>query len=191
MKVVSIINLKGGVAKTISSVNIAHILSTVHGYKVLIIDNDKQGQEKLIAFAVSQLQSHDESGNSIWSNILLHRTRIKPNRPSLTADSMEKEYMMTLSRSQKRMWGETYTANTHGRTEDIGDVILSQDKLALGIWVGNNEYTTFHLPVDKLAVTSARAKVWDVATGAVRAGTWDVATNSAVYPSSVIVILFS
>lgn len=43
MKVLSIINLKGGVAKTISSVNIAHILAAEHGCRVLIIDNDKQG----------------------------------------------------------------------------------------------------------------------------------------------------
>lgn len=43
MKVLSIINLKGGVAKTISSVNMAHILAAVHGCKVLLIDNDKQG----------------------------------------------------------------------------------------------------------------------------------------------------
>lgn len=43
MKVISIINLKGGVAKTMSSINIAHILSTIHNKKVLIIDNDKQG----------------------------------------------------------------------------------------------------------------------------------------------------
>lgn len=43
MKIISIINLKGGVAKTISSVNMAHILATVHNKRVLIIDNDKQG----------------------------------------------------------------------------------------------------------------------------------------------------
>lgn len=43
MKTVSIINLKGGVAKTISAVNIAHILVTVHNKRVLLIDNDKQG----------------------------------------------------------------------------------------------------------------------------------------------------
>ena len=43
MKIISIINLKGGVAKTISSINIAHILAVVHNKKVLIIDNDKQG----------------------------------------------------------------------------------------------------------------------------------------------------
>ena len=43
MKTISIINLKGGVAKTISSVNIAHILAAVHNKKVLLIDNDKQG----------------------------------------------------------------------------------------------------------------------------------------------------
>lgn len=43
MKTISVINLKGGVAKTISAVNIAHILATVHKKRVLLIDNDKQG----------------------------------------------------------------------------------------------------------------------------------------------------
>jgi len=43
MKTISIINLKGGVAKTISAANIAHILAVKHGKRVLLIDNDKQG----------------------------------------------------------------------------------------------------------------------------------------------------
>ena len=43
MKKVSIINFKGGVAKTMSAINIAHILATVHKKRVLIIDLDKQG----------------------------------------------------------------------------------------------------------------------------------------------------
>ena len=43
MKTISIINLKGGVGKTISAINIAHILTTVYGKQVLLIDNDKQG----------------------------------------------------------------------------------------------------------------------------------------------------
>lgn len=161
------------------------IVDTIGAMKAMGIDNDKQGQEKLMAFVVSQLQAHDESGNTIWSNVLLHRARIKPNRPNLAADPMAKEYMMTLSRSQKRMWGETYSNSTHGRTEDIGDVVLSQDKLVVGLWVGNNEYTTFNLPADKPAVTSARAKVWDVATGAERAGAWDAAVGSLVFTPTV------
>lgn len=43
MKTISVMNLKGGVAKTISAANIAHILATVHNKRVLLIDNDKQG----------------------------------------------------------------------------------------------------------------------------------------------------
>ena len=43
MKTISIINLKGGVGKTISAINIAHILVAVHGKRVLLVDNDKQG----------------------------------------------------------------------------------------------------------------------------------------------------
>ncbi len=43
MKVISILNLKGGVGKTVSSINIAYTLSTLHNKRVLLIDNDKQG----------------------------------------------------------------------------------------------------------------------------------------------------
>ena len=43
MKILSIINLKGGVAKTISAVSMAYILAAEHGKKVLLVDNDKQG----------------------------------------------------------------------------------------------------------------------------------------------------
>ncbi|MEG0260648.1 MAG: ParA family protein [Lysinibacillus sp.] len=43
MKTISIINLKGGVAKTVSSINIAYTLVKEHGKRVLLIDNDKQG----------------------------------------------------------------------------------------------------------------------------------------------------
>ena len=42
MRTIAIINLKGGVAKTTSSINIAYILNQ-KGYKVLLVDNDKQG----------------------------------------------------------------------------------------------------------------------------------------------------
>ena len=48
MKVLSIINLKGGVAKTISSVNMAHILATEKKLRVLLIDNDEQGNASKI-----------------------------------------------------------------------------------------------------------------------------------------------
>lgn len=43
MKTISIINLKGGVAKTLTAVNMAHILATVHNKRFLLVDNDKQG----------------------------------------------------------------------------------------------------------------------------------------------------
>lgn len=43
MTTVSIINLKGGVGKTVSAINIAFVLSSLHGMRVLLIDNDKQG----------------------------------------------------------------------------------------------------------------------------------------------------
>lgn len=58
MRTISVINLKGGVAKTISSVNIAHILSSVHNKKVLLVDNDKQGNTSKIL----NRHSYDKAG---------------------------------------------------------------------------------------------------------------------------------
>lgn len=43
MRTLSFINLKGGVGKTVSAANFAHILATVHKKKVLLVDGDKQG----------------------------------------------------------------------------------------------------------------------------------------------------
>jgi chromosome partitioning protein len=56
MKTISIINLKGGVAKTISAANIAHIMAVIHNKKVLLIDNDKQGN----ASKIFTLHSYDK-----------------------------------------------------------------------------------------------------------------------------------
>lgn len=71
MKTISVINLKGGVAKTISAANIAHILSEVHQKKVLIIDNDKQGN-------ISKLynrHSYDRAGTTELMTIRNVRTK--------------------------------------------------------------------------------------------------------------------
>lgn len=43
MKTISIVNLKGGVGKTVTAVNLAAILATEYGARVLLIDADHQG----------------------------------------------------------------------------------------------------------------------------------------------------
>ena len=42
MRIAAIINLKGGVGKTITSINSAYVLAEM-GHRVLVVDNDKQG----------------------------------------------------------------------------------------------------------------------------------------------------
>ncbi len=42
-KIISVLNLKGGCGKTTTSANMAYILAKDYGKRVLVIDNDKQG----------------------------------------------------------------------------------------------------------------------------------------------------
>ncbi len=53
MKVISFINLKGGVGKTTISVNFAYAVAKMYNEKILFIDNDKQGN------ATDWLRCHD------------------------------------------------------------------------------------------------------------------------------------
>lgn len=71
MKTISIINLKGGVAKTLTADNMAHVLAVFHNKRVLLVDNDKQGNTSK-AFGV---HSYDEKS---LSDILTAR-RIDPH----------------------------------------------------------------------------------------------------------------
>ena len=43
MRIISIINLKGGVGKTTTAMEMGYILHKRYGYRVLLVDNDKQG----------------------------------------------------------------------------------------------------------------------------------------------------
>ena len=56
MKVISVINLKGGVAKTFTAYNMAYELAK-RGYTVLLLDNDKQGNLSKAAGAYERFDS--------------------------------------------------------------------------------------------------------------------------------------
>lgn len=70
MRVLSVINLKGGVAKTISSVAIAHLLAD-RGLNVLLVDNDKQGD------ASRGFRRRDEDGAGINEIMTARRPDMK------------------------------------------------------------------------------------------------------------------
>lgn len=43
MKIICVMNLKGGTGKTVTADNLAAILADLHGERVLLIDADHQG----------------------------------------------------------------------------------------------------------------------------------------------------
>lgn len=53
MKIFTIANLKGGVGKTITTVNVAYLLAAEQGRRVLVVDNDQQGNASLFLAATA------------------------------------------------------------------------------------------------------------------------------------------
>lgn len=67
MRVISIISLKGGTGKTTTAVNIAYTLAAVHNKKVLIIDNDKQGNTS------KSFKRYDTEDTNTIARVMLQR----------------------------------------------------------------------------------------------------------------------
>lgn len=67
MQTISIISLKGGVAKTTTAVNMAYTLAAVHKKKVLVIDNDKQGN------ASKAFDRYDTEDKDTIARVMLER----------------------------------------------------------------------------------------------------------------------
>ncbi len=162
-------------------------VDTVGAAKFIPMDTDKSGSEPLVALLLQQLQAKDDDGALVWHNNIIHRATVVPSPAGYTAEVMVKEYQIAMSRSSKRMWGESYSLSVHKCTEASMDDGISRDKFNIGVWMGNGEYTDFNLPAGKPAKTSSAAKVWDFATGAARAGSWDNADGSLVFTPSVVV----
>jgi len=107
MKTISIINLKGGVGKTISAINIAHVLVKIHNKRVLLIDNDKQGNvSKFFGLHGDNMQGMAElmTQRGIDPQGLIHNTAfsgLDVIAANMTLLNANKEVLLDMSRPQQ------------------------------------------------------------------------------------------
>lgn len=106
IKTLSIINLKGGVGKTISAINLAYTMTT-KGYRVLLIDNDKQGNTSKF-FGVHDYEKPSiadilTSKDILLDNVLRHTKyeRLDVIPANMTLLRADKEVLLDTTRMQQ------------------------------------------------------------------------------------------
>lgn len=114
MKTIAVYNNKGGIGKTVTSVNLAYEL-TVRGYRVLLIDTDPQGN------ASSFYRRYDLTKASVTELLVGARpTRCKWRTRFKNLDIVP--------------------ANSNLRTVDPGKLVAGVGTLRLALWVYENDY---------------------------------------------------
>lgn len=114
MKTIAVYNNKGGIGKTVTSVNLAYEL-TVRGYRVLLIDTDPQGN------ASSFYRRYDLTKASVTELLMGARpTRCKWRTRFKNLDIV--------------------SANSNLRTVDPGKLVAGVGTLRLALWVYENDY---------------------------------------------------
>lgn len=82
MRVLCVCNLKGGVGKTTTAVNLAGILATEYGKKVLVVDNDQQGNASQF-FGVFSPDNHGTAEVLCLEENIRDVIINQPNNPNL------------------------------------------------------------------------------------------------------------
>jgi hypothetical protein len=119
-----------------------------------------QGSEPDTALLLTQ-KGHDENGLTRYLSYIIPKGKCIPISSPFNENALEVRYTVTISNSKKEVWGESYTVNRHGFTENGYLEMVTVNIPKIVAWLGNGYDENFYFPTTKPAAAVAKISVWN------------------------------
>lgn len=133
---------------------------TVGEAKMLPWATDKQGSEEDFGLIVYQQSLDKDTKLRAWRGVIAPRIRAVPVLSPMNDNPSEFRYQVIASPSTKHLWGTALATGTEGATEAAALETMGSNKPKVVAWLGNASATSFSLPSNFPAVSTAKMIVW-------------------------------
>ena len=123
-----------------------------------------QGSEPDVSMLLTQ-KGHDENGLTRYLSYVIPKGKCIPISSPFNENALEIRYTVTISNTRKEVWGEAYTVNKHGFTENGYLEMTTVGIPKIVAWLGNGYEEQFAFPTAKPAIDVAKISVWNWTTG--------------------------
>jgi len=119
-----------------------------------------QGSEPDCALLLTQ-KGHDENGLTRYLSYIIPKGKAIPIDSPFNENALEVRYAVTISNTRKEVWGESYTVNKHGFTENGYLQMVTVGIPKIVAWKANGYDEDFNFPASKLPMAVEKISVWN------------------------------
>ena len=138
---------------------------TVGAAKMIGLGTDNRGEENQVCLVCyQQAEDTDPASGTFglrrWFGYMFPKALLYRQASAMNNDPAETVYSINPQYTKKHVWGASFTTTTEGHEQAQGVSVISEDKPKVVAWLGDTSTTTFALPTDVPAASTATVAVW-------------------------------